>query len=170
MASMLSTMSRKRWAGLLEGIDSVVQDVVAEQRLERPSVHHVAGAIENLIDVVLSAWRIERPPWACQDRDRPAHRYRCPAWLLRERPNQTPRRGTRPAVLTRFRGSAKFVGRRRARQSYFNHESTKRGRRREAPFSKAKPLSLPCASGIRVVARDGIEPPTPAFSGLRSTD
>ena len=53
MASILSTMSRKRWAGILEGIDSVVQDVVAEQGLERPSVHHVASAIENLIDVEL---------------------------------------------------------------------------------------------------------------------
>src|ERR1035438_1514176 len=61
MASMLSTMSRNRWAGLLEGIDGVVQDVVAEQRLERPSVHHVAVAIEDLIDVELEPGVLKRP-------------------------------------------------------------------------------------------------------------
>jgi hypothetical protein len=30
MASMLSTMSRRRWAGFLEGMDGIVQDAVAE--------------------------------------------------------------------------------------------------------------------------------------------
>src|ERR1019366_6013694 len=45
----------------LEGIDSVVQDVVAEQRLERPSVHRVAGAIENLIDVELQPGVLKDP-------------------------------------------------------------------------------------------------------------
>ena len=33
-------------------------------------------------------------------------------------------------------------------------------------FFKEKPR---CLRGFKVVARDGIEPPTPAFSGLRST-
>ena len=48
IAAILSTMSRRRWAGFLEDIDGVVQDAVAEKRLERPAVHHVAGPVEDL--------------------------------------------------------------------------------------------------------------------------
>src|ERR1039458_10729504 len=37
----------------LEGMDRVAQNVIAEQRLQSPTVHHVAGAIEEFVDVDL---------------------------------------------------------------------------------------------------------------------
>lgn len=50
MASMLATMSRSRWAGFLEGMNGVVQDVGAQEGLERPSVNDIARALEELVD------------------------------------------------------------------------------------------------------------------------
>jgi hypothetical protein len=47
--------------GFLEGIDGVVQDAVAEQWLESSSVHHIARAIEDFIDVELQSGVLEDP-------------------------------------------------------------------------------------------------------------
>ena len=51
MASTLSTISSSRWAGLLEGMDGVAQDAIAQQRLDGPAIHHVPCAIKDVIDV-----------------------------------------------------------------------------------------------------------------------
>jgi len=61
MASMLSTMSLRRCAGFLEGIDGIAQDAVAQQRLERSAIHDVAGAVEELVDVYLQPRVFEDP-------------------------------------------------------------------------------------------------------------
>jgi hypothetical protein len=34
-------------------MDGIAQDAVAEERFERPAIHDIAGAIEDLIDVEL---------------------------------------------------------------------------------------------------------------------
>jgi hypothetical protein len=47
--------------------------------------------------------------------------------------------------------------------------SEDKGEQNRREFAK-KPRYILHANGGTVVARDGIEPPTPAFSGLRSTD
>jgi hypothetical protein len=44
-------MSDKRWAGFLEGIDCVAQNVASEERLQRPAIHNVTRAIEELANV-----------------------------------------------------------------------------------------------------------------------
>ena len=51
----------QRCVGFLEGINCVVQNVIAEQRLERPAVHHISGAMEHLVDVDLQAGVLEDP-------------------------------------------------------------------------------------------------------------
>src|ERR1700682_3043750 len=61
MASTLSTISRNRWAGFLEGIDGVAKDAIAEQRFERPAVHHVAHAIEDIVNIKLKPRIFENP-------------------------------------------------------------------------------------------------------------
>src|SRR5271155_281842 len=48
---MFSMMSDKRWAEFLEGIDCVAQNVASEERLQRPAIHNVTGAIEELTDI-----------------------------------------------------------------------------------------------------------------------
>jgi len=61
---MLSTISRRGCAGFLEGMDRIAQDAVAEKRLERPAIHHVAGAVEDLADVKLQPGIFEDPQGA----------------------------------------------------------------------------------------------------------
>jgi len=61
---MLSTMSRRRWAGFLEGMNGTGAGYYPEQRLEGPAVHHVAGAVENLVDVELQPRILEDPDGA----------------------------------------------------------------------------------------------------------
>ena len=48
MAPMFSAMSRRRWAGFLEGINGIAQNAVAEERLNSPVVQDIAGAVEDL--------------------------------------------------------------------------------------------------------------------------
>jgi hypothetical protein len=38
---------------LLEGMDGIAQDAIAEQRLGSLAVHHVGGAVEDLVDLQL---------------------------------------------------------------------------------------------------------------------
>jgi hypothetical protein len=44
-------MSDGRCAGFLEGIDCVVQNVASEQWLQRPAIHNITSAIEELADI-----------------------------------------------------------------------------------------------------------------------
>jgi len=48
---MFSMMSRSLWAGLLEDIDCVAENVIAEHGLQGPAIHYVARAIEEFVDV-----------------------------------------------------------------------------------------------------------------------
>ena len=54
-------MSRRRWAGLLEGMDCVAEDVIAQQWLEGPAAYHVPGAVEEFVDVELQPGVRENP-------------------------------------------------------------------------------------------------------------
>jgi hypothetical protein len=60
--SILPPMSGRRCAGFLEGMDRVARNVIADQGLGDPAVHHVAGAIEECVDVQLQPGVREAPP------------------------------------------------------------------------------------------------------------
>src|ERR1035437_5058011 len=47
--------------GFLEGMDRVAQNVIAEQGLESPAVHHVAGTVEEFVDGELQPGVLEDP-------------------------------------------------------------------------------------------------------------
>lgn len=45
-ASTFSMMSAKRWAGFLEGIYCVLQNIIAQKRFQRPQIHHIRSTAE----------------------------------------------------------------------------------------------------------------------------
>jgi hypothetical protein len=51
VASTLSMMSANRWAGFLECMNNVVQNIGPEQRLERTPIDDVTGTFEEFVDV-----------------------------------------------------------------------------------------------------------------------
>jgi hypothetical protein len=51
VASTLSMMSANRWAGFLECMNNVVQNIRPEQRLERTPIDNVIGTFEEFVDV-----------------------------------------------------------------------------------------------------------------------
>lgn len=55
MASTFSAMSRNRWAGFLEGIYTSAQDILPQQRLQSPAIHHVSGPTQQLTDIDLQS-------------------------------------------------------------------------------------------------------------------
>jgi hypothetical protein len=48
---MFSTMSRKRWAGFLEGIDRIAQDALSKQWLYRTPVNDIRGPTQYGVNV-----------------------------------------------------------------------------------------------------------------------
>src|SRR5215469_4988484 len=53
LALILSATSRSRWAGWLDGIHGITQDLVPQQRSERFAIHHIAMAIEKVANIDL---------------------------------------------------------------------------------------------------------------------
>jgi hypothetical protein len=53
ITSILSRRSASRWAGFLEGMNRVAQDVRPDQRLKRSPIHDVARTVKDIVDVEL---------------------------------------------------------------------------------------------------------------------